>query len=138
MSCIDYSGLCFVVTLNDKSYGYRHRRILVNSNGGGGQGARSPWVLGTLIYEGVKKRWKTDLNQSQYAYTTFPPLPTNLCAPLQLCSKKKLFVCRKIFGAASVPRPLPSLVTPMATARNKTGAFYLILYASDYKLLNRI
>jgi hypothetical protein len=33
---------------------------------------------------------------------------------------------------------LPSLVMPMATVRNKTGAFYLLFDASDYKLLNRI
>ena len=54
MLCIDYSGLCFVVTPN----GYRHRHNLVKSAGGG---ARSPWVLGTLIYEGVTQRWKTDM-----------------------------------------------------------------------------
>jgi len=87
MSCTDYSGLYFVVTPYTKSYGYRHRRNLANSAGEGG--ARSQWVLGTLIYEGVTKRWKTDLNQSQYAHNIFPPLSTNLCAPLQLSSKTK-------------------------------------------------
>ena len=126
MSCIDYSGLCFVVTPKDKSHGYRHRRNLVNSTGG--WRARSSWVLGTLIYEGVTKRWKTDLNQPQYAYTTSPlPTPNQfMCPSSTLYQNKKLFVCSKIFGAASVPRPLPSLVAPMAIARNKTGAFYLI------------
>jgi len=36
----------------------RHRRHLADSTGGGGgeaaEGENRPWVLGTLIYEGVK------------------------------------------------------------------------------------
>jgi len=100
-------------------------------------GAKPPWVFETLIYEGVTKRWKTDLNQPRYAYTTFPHSQP-IYVPLSNSVAKNKIIIIKIKLFASVPRPLPSLVTPMATVRNKTWALYLIFYASDYKLLNGI
>jgi hypothetical protein len=84
---IDYCGLCFVVypeyqIVRLPSQAYWTTAVRVG-------GARSPWVLASLIYKGVTKRWKTDLNQPQYAYTSPPPLSTNLFAPLQHSRKKK-------------------------------------------------
>jgi hypothetical protein len=86
-----------------------HERILANNIDLGGGGKRNrPWVLETLIYEGVnlKRGGKIDLNQSLIHIHPFPPLKSQFfISPSSKSVAKKLFLGRKNIGGPFAPPP---------------------------------
>jgi hypothetical protein len=99
--------LLFILSRSiNHSYGHRHN--LANNNGGGG-GQNRPWVLESLIYEGVNlERVATLVLTSPLTHKQlFPPTLTQIffLAPFQLSSLRKNSLRKKILGA--IARPLP-------------------------------
>lgn len=96
-----------------------HGEKLANNMGGGGV-QNTPWVLGTLIYEGLKlrKRGKTGFFHLFSVFTSpkyhCENISILLFAPLQLSHNKRLLGRNSIVGTFTPITPPPPQLTPMS------------------------